>query len=577
MTSNSILRRIEYLFNKSFDLKTQVLIRVALIGIAVGVVGVAFRVGTEKVTDFLVHNSASREHWYDSLWLPIICTLGGLFASYITVKYAKDAAGSGIPQVKVALNQMGVIIKLRTIIVKFFGAMAGIASGLSLGREGPTIHIGAGLGSTLAKATGGKHPKRAMASGAGAGLAAAFNTPIAGVLFVIEELDRDFSSVSLGPAIVGSVSAAVTCRLLYGDFFLFHFQSDSGMNMNALPFYVILGILAGVFGIYFQRSIVWGLDFYKNNLRSIPAWAFGAVAGLITGLVGIWIPEALGGGHTTLEGTLAQAYVWWFIPVIFLAKYLLTVVAYGSGVPGGIFAPSLVLGALMGATLGNILDMAFPYLDIHPASFAFVGMGAFFTGISRAPITSIVMLFELTGNYDLVLPLMFACIIANITAERAQKGSIYENLLEREGVELKKYSSPSYLQRFSVAEAMITNVDTIKEGTKLSELHNLFEESDHTGFPVVNQDNGLVGIVTKHDLHDAFDKRIDRSHPVSEIMSSHLKLLTPKDSLHTTILLLYEHKIGRLIVVDPHDSSKIVGLITRSDIINFEAHKELDL
>ncbi len=156
----------------------------------------------------------------------------------------------------------------------------------------------------------------------------------------------------------------------------------------------------------------------------IPAWTHGGIAGFLTGIVALWLPEAIGEGHATLEGTLAQAYIWWMIPLIFLFKYILTLIAYGSGVPGGIFAPSLILGALLGAMFGNSLNSLFPFLDLNPSTFAFVGMGAFFTAISRAPITSIVMLFELTGNYDLVLPLMFSCIIANVTSEKLHLGGI---------------------------------------------------------------------------------------------------------------------------------------------------------
>lgn len=575
MSKLSLYRRIKYFFSKSFDIKTQVLIRVAISGVVIGIVGVAFRVATDKLSYLLYGGYYTKEHWYEWLYLPLICTSGGLLAGYITQKYAPDAAGSGIQQVKYALNTEGVVIKLRTIIVKFFGAIIAIASGLSLGREGPTIQIGAGLGSKISNLLGGQHRKRSIASGAGAGLAAAFNTPIAGVLFVIEELDRDFSSISLGPAIVGSVCAAVTCRLLYGDFFTFQFQSSGGTGFAMMPLYIVLGVITGVLGMFFQKSLLWGVRFYKK-ITVLPKWSFGAIAGLITGIVGLWLPEAIGGGHVTLEGTLAQAYVWWIIPLIFIFKYILTVIAYGSGVPGGIFAPALVLGALIGANLGNSIHVLFPGLDINPATFAFVGMGAFFAGVSRAPITSIVMLFELTGNYNLVLPLMFGCIIANIAAEKLHVGSIYENLLKEEGIELKAYSAPSYLSQFTVGEAMTQKTDTISDTMNLGDLYKLFESSTHTGFPVLNRKKELVGIVTKRDVQSAFDKKLTKKTLVTKFMSSDLKILGPKDSLHTAILMLYEYKIGRVLIVDPHHTTKLLGIITRSDIINFEANKELD-
>lgn len=572
----SEITKLKDFFSRILDYKTQILIRVAIIGVVIGCVAVAFRLSTEKLVELLAQVSNSGEHWYPWVFLPLFCAAGGLLAGLVTNKVAPDAKGSGIPQVKHVLNSSGANIKLRTIIAKFVGGVAGIASGLSLGREGPTIQISAGIASKLSPILGGKHRKRAIASGAGAGLAAAFNTPIAGVMFVIEELDRNFSSLSLGPAIVASVAAAFTCRMLYGDFFTFHFQCDCPITSITLIAIVILGVLSAIFGTYFQRSVLFSVNFYKKYFVAVPAWSWGAIAGLITGVVGIWVPQALGGGHTTLEGVLAGAYAWSLIPLIFLAKYLLTVIAYGSGVPGGIFAPALILGALLGSGLGHLLDLMVPSLNVDPASFAFVGMGAFFTAISRAPITSIVMLFELTGNYQLVLPLMFGCIIANISAERLKEGSIYANLLENDGINIREFTTPSYLQRFSIQDAMTRELDTIEDTMTIRELHELFDHSDHTGFPVLNASGKLVGIVTHHDIHEAFDIQLDQDTPVAEIMSAELRLLSMHDNLHAAILKLYEYKIGRLLIVDEHQGNKLVGIITRSDIINFEANQELD-
>ncbi len=569
------LGKLKEFFSKSFDHKTQILIRVAIIGVVIGVVAVAFRICTEKLADFLFYTYSSGEPWIKWVLLPLFCMLGGLIASFVTVQFAPDAKGSGIPQVKYVLNSTGIDIKLRTVLVKFVGGVVGIASGLSLGREGPTIQMGAGLASKISKLLGGKHRKRAIASGAGAGLAAAFNTPIAGVVFVIEELDRNFSSIALGPAIVGSVAAAFTCRMLYGDFFTFHFQSTCPVTVITLPLFVVLGVLCAIFGTYFQRSALFSIDVYRTKLKHIPSWAWGAVAGLITGIVGLWIPQAMGGGHTALEGVLAGAYKWSFIPLIFLAKYLLSVVAYGSGVPGGIFAPALILGALLGSMFGNLVNFLAPGLNVDPSSFAFVGMGAFFTAMARAPITSIVMLFELTGNYELVLPLMFGCIIANVSAEKLKQGSVYENLLEKDGINIKEYSA-SYLQSFSIGDAMTTKVDTVPETMTLQSLHELFDKSDHTGFPVLDTQQNLVGIVTQRDLHTAFDNHLLLDSPVSEIMSTDLKLLSINDNLNKAILKLYEFKIGRLLVVDEKDNKHLVGIITRSDVINFEASQEMD-
>jgi CIC family chloride channel protein len=576
-----LLRNLKYLFLKSFDVRTQILIRVALVGVLVGIIAVLFRKYTEDLSHLFFHHLYIKDTWWDWVYPVLICTGGGLLAGWLTNKFAPDAKGSGIPQVKHALNNSEVqVSSLKTILVKFLGAMIGIASGLSMGREGPTIQIGAGIGHKTAQILDAKHHRRALASGAGAGLASAFNTPIAGVMFVIEELDNKFSSTSLGPAIVGSVCAAITCRLLYGDFFTFHFRSDTETDLITIPLYIILGVVCGILGVMFQKSIIHSLDLYKHKIsKFLPAWSHGALAGFITGLVMLWLPQATGGGHATLEGIFVGMYAWYTILLIFVFKYLLTILAYGSGVPGGIFAPALILGALAGASFGHGINFMFPQLEVEPALFAYVGMGAFFTGISRAPITSIIMLFELTGNYDMVLPLMFGCIIANITAERTLEGSIYENLLEREGIRLEENetSSSSYLKRYKIVEVMTTNPEWIYSNITLGTMNRIFKDSEHSGFPVLNPANdNLVGIVTHNDLRKAFSSGKRRINTVAEIMSTSPIVASTGDNLHTAILQLYEHKIGRLLIVETSKPHKLKGIITRSDIINFEANKEID-
>ena len=319
----SEIQKLQKFLSESFDFKTQILIRVALIGVIIGAFAVAFRKSIEFLASIIAKFSfLNSGEWYGFLVLPLVATLGGLLAGWITQRYAPDAKGSGIPQVKQALNTSSVVIKLRTAFVKFIGGVVAIASGMSLGREGPTVHIGASLASKISRALGGKHRKRAVASGAGAGLAAAFNTPIAGVIFVIEELDRNMSSLALGPAIVGSVSAAVTCRLLYGDVFTFQFESDHVTGLLGLPLFILLGVICAIFGVYFQRSILYSLNTYEKLFTNkIPKWAWGGIAGFITGMFALYLPQAIGGGHHTLANVLAEALPLSLMILIFFGKY----------------------------------------------------------------------------------------------------------------------------------------------------------------------------------------------------------------------------------------------------------------
>jgi CIC family chloride channel protein len=319
----------------------------------------------------------------------------------------------------------------RILPVKFFAGVAGIGGGLALGREGPTIQMGGATGLMVAewfRVTPGEGERKALISaGAGAGLAAAFNAPLAGLMFVLEELQGNFTPVVFVAAFLASVVADVVGRVLTGEMPVFELHTMTPPTLHALPLALVLGTLAGFGGVFFNRCLLASLGAFEK-LRRWPAWAVGAAAGAIVGIASCLYPGVAGSGGVLAERALTGEIALRWIPMLLLARFALTMVSYGSGAAGGIFAPLLVIGALGGLATGGAVHAFWPALAPHPEVFAVLGMGALLTAIVRAPLTGIVLMVELTGKYDFMLPLLVSCLAAYGVAEALGDVPIYEAL-----------------------------------------------------------------------------------------------------------------------------------------------------
>ena len=367
----------------------------------------------------------------------------GASAGFITSRYAPEASGSGIPHVKAVLLQLRPMRWQRILPVKFIGGILAIGAGFSLGREGPTVQMGAAVAKMLSEVL--KVPKRSrsqlIAAGAGAGLAAAFNAPLAGFIFTIEELQREMSPLTYGTALIAAVVADIVTRTFTGQFPSFHISGYPTPPLAALPLFAVLGLLCGVMGVLFNRGLLRSLRLFHSWTRW-PSWVRPALVGVIVGLLAWWLPSVVGGGHSTAELVLrGKAYTLLgghitlprlvgFLLLLLVVKFALTIISYASGVPGGIFAPLLVLGALIGAIMGRIAGIWWPSMAHTPAAFAVIGMAAAFSAIVRAPLTGIVLILEMTGNYQQLFPLVVASLIAYLVAEHMHNKPIYETLLE---------------------------------------------------------------------------------------------------------------------------------------------------
>jgi CIC family chloride channel protein len=353
--------------------------------------------------------------------------VGAATAVWLARRFAPEAAGSGIPHLKAVLHRLQPFRGPRILAVKFAGGVAGIGSGLALGREGPTIQMGAALGQMVSQwfRCTAMERQTLIAAGAGAGLAAAFNAPLSGLVFVLEEVQRDFAPAVFSATLIAAVTADIVARLLNGQLPVFHVEAAAIPAIRSLPVALALGMVAGVLGVAFNRTLVATLDVFEK-IRRGPKWATGAVAGSLVGAVGWFAPEVLGGGNRLVEETLAGQVSLLALPGFFVLRFILTMLSYGSGAPGGIFAPLLVLGSELGLGIGLLCQVE------HPATFAVVGMAAYFSAIVRAPLTGIVLVVEMTGNYSLVLPLLVACLTAYGVADLLRDRPVYEALLERD-------------------------------------------------------------------------------------------------------------------------------------------------
>lgn len=422
--------------------RRHILPKAIVVGIVAGLIASAFRLSLDRAEDL---RETLLEHFDRWTALAIAVSLGALTGAaglWLVRRFAPEAGGSGIPHLKSVLLGEKELHWRRLLPIKFIAGVLGIGGGLVLGREGPTVQMGGAAGLMAAGwfriQTGFGEKKALISAGAGAGLAAAFNAPLAGVIFVLEELQGNFTPVVFVAAFLASVSADVVGRLLAGDSPVFHLREIALMPLSELPLALLLGVVVGFAGILFNRGILGGLRCFERLPH--PTWLPGAIAGALAGLAGWMIPGLAGGGGALADQAIAGKLALASLPLLLLARFFLTLTSYGCGAAGGIFAPMLVIGALGGLLFGQGIESLFPTLLAHPETFALLGMGALFTAVVRAPLTGIVLMVEMTGQYEFMLPLLVCCLTAYGVAEWLKAPAIYEALMHRKPA--REFSPP---------------------------------------------------------------------------------------------------------------------------------------
>jgi CIC family chloride channel protein len=405
-----------------------------LVGAIAGLVAALFRLSlsyADRLREVLIVWGRDAE-FTGSLVVITLCGVATAVAAWLVHRYAPHASGSGIPHVEAVLNGAIPQAPYRLIPVKFFGGLLAIGSGLALGREGPSVQMGASLAHLLGKIfhRNEEDCKVLLAAGAGAGLATAFNAPIAGAAFVLEELVRRFDTRMTIATLGASAGAIAIARILLGDTPDFHVESLSYPGFGTVPIYLVLGVIAGLVGVAYNRAILSTLA-VAEQLHRCPVELRAALVGAAVGLLAWFAPDLVGGGDAITQRALAGTEAVGLLAGVFLLRFGLGAVSYAAGTPGGLFAPMLVLGAQIGLLFGIFYHQWFPDLAVNPTALSVVGMAAFFTAVVRAPLTGIILVTEMTASFTLLLPMLAACFTALLVPTLLGNPPIYDSLRER--------------------------------------------------------------------------------------------------------------------------------------------------
>jgi CIC family chloride channel protein len=498
----------------------------------------------------------------------LFAVLGGLLVGIIIHFFAQEAKGHGVPEVMEAVARKGGRIRPRVVFVKALASTLTIGTGGSSGQEGPIVQIGSAVGSVLGQwfHMSEERIKTLVACGAAAGIAATFNAPLAGVVFALEVIIGEFTAATFSMVVVSAVVADVVAWSFLGNNPSFTVPAYELVSGWELPLYIGLGFLCALMGWLFVRTLYKTEDIFEG-WKGVPQWVKPAVGGLLFGLIGWWMPLSLGTGHSVIHEALNGQLGWTLLAGLVFLKIVTTSFTLGSGGSGGVFTPSLFIGAMTGGTFGTLVHYSLPNLSASSGAYAMVGMGAAFAASTQAPITGILMIFELTRDYRIIVPLMLACVVSSIVSGWLSKETIYTLKLSRQGINLKSGKDLTVLKELQVYEAMSSQIESIKADATVGDLVRLFQQTRHTGFPVLDQDGGLIGVVTLEDVRNTeFQGRLARK--VGDIMSRELVVAYPDESLADIILRFDRYDVGRLPVVQKEDRKKVIGVITRSDLLN---------
>lgn len=554
-----------------------------LVGLGAGLGAVVFRYLIKAV------------EWIGYVWFPsvtsnwgnayviIVPAVGGLLVGCLVYFFAREAKGHGVPEVMEAVALRGGRIRPRVAVIKSLASSICIGSGGSVGREGPIVQIGSALGSTLGQALhlSNDRVRNLVACGAAGGIAATFNAPIAGVIFALEIILGEFRLNYFVSVVISSVTASVIGRVVFGDIAAFPVPTEYGIkSLWEFGFYVLLGVLAALVGVLFVRLLYWTEDLF-DDWRRVPEWFKPAVGGALLGGLALayplftpttWVgvPQIYNVGYEVIGAALSNQLLLGVVISLLFLKIIATSLTLGSGGSGGVFAPSLFMGAMLGTAVELLIRILFPSIVAPPGAYALVGMAAVFAAGAHAPITAIIILFELTGDYRIILPLMLTVVISTLLAQKLLGGeSIYTLKLSRRGIHLKSGRDIDVMDGVTVEEVMTREVDTISSATTISELSEILSITHHHGMPVLDQQGKLWGIVTVTDLDMAFEKKLPAETTVAEIGTdkSATMVAFPDESMGEALARMGIRGVGRMPVVSRDDQGQLIGLIRRADII----------
>jgi len=513
--------------------------------------------------------------WTQRLHILIAPAVGMVVVSWIVRRWAPEAQGHGVPEVQYAIRKLGGRIRARVAAVKALASAISIGSGGSVGREGPIVQIGSSLGSTVGQAMGlGPDQTRIMvAAGSAAAIGATFNAPIAGVMFAMEVILGNFAARSFGLVVIASVTSTAISQAVLGREPSFRLiETFSLVSEWEFLLYLALGVFTGLIALAFVQSVYWFED-------SFDAWKLSPslkalIGGLGVGALGFFGSDMIFGvGHEGVELALQGDLAVGFMLGLVVLKILATSVTLGAGGSGGVFAPALFIGAMAGGAFGKAANQVFPTLTAPPGAYALVGMAALFAAAAHAPITGIIILFEMTDNYRIILPLMFAVVVAHLMASAIYHDSIYSIKLRRKGALAAPQQEMGVLDLLLVTDAMSPEFETVSPDLSLDEMTEVAREGKVRSWLVIGSEETLMGIVTETDLETAIVSGAAEDSTVRDIMTTALTTCTPGEPLRTAFRRFADRAVYQIPVVEEDDPHKVAGVLRRNELL--WAFKEL--
>jgi len=565
-----------------------------IVGMIAGIGAVIFRYLIKGINTMFLFSTDPYTFTESNLGYFVILApmIGGLIVGILVYKFAQEVKGHGVPEVMGAMLTNEGKIRPRVGIVKILASSITIGSGGSAGREGPIVQIGATGGSALGQALdlSANDTRALLACGAGAGIAATFNAPLGGIIFAIEIILLEFRTRSFIPLVISAVTGTIISHAVLGAEIAFPVKNLYTLTdpLLEMPLYVILGIIAGFTAMLFIAVLYKFEDAFDRF--KIPNYVKPMLGGLILGIIGLICFEYLGHYYVfgvgygymmhVLDpsdlgalGTVGAGLLLLLVGLALL-KIFATSLTLGSGGSGGVFAPSLFIGAAVGGAFGVAVNIAFPSIHTPYSAYALVGMAAVFAGASRAALTSIVILFEMTSNYEIILPLMFACVVSDAVTKILSKETIYTAKLARRGIRYSYEREINILETILVKDVMIKNVTCARDDTSVKEMSDIILKTGFQGFPCVNSEGKVLGIVTHSDVRNALKSGKSDACVCDIETKADLIVAYPDNTLEEAMELIAESGFGHLPIVSRDEPMKLVGFITRNDILKVYSHKK---
>ncbi len=515
----------------------------------------------------------SPRHNQLGLWVILVPVIGGIIVGFMAKYGTPKIKGHGIPEAMEAVLVNRSRIQPRVAILKPISAAIAIGTGGPFGAEGPIIQTGGALGSLVGQVlhTTASERKVLLACGAAAGMSATFNTPIAGVILAIELLLFEFKSRSFIPLVIASTLATAVHMQLLGAGPMFKVAAMDFGIPRALPCYLLLGVVCGLAAVGFSKLLYWTEDLFEKLPIDELWWP--AIGALGLGIIGYFVPRVLGVGYDTIGDILNASLAWKLLLVVMLAKAVALVISLGSGTSGGLLAPMFMSSAAMGGVFALAINRVFPSANLSAGAFALVAMGAVFGSASRATFSFIIFAFEITRDYNSVLPLMLVSVVADgIAMLLMPRASIMTEKLARRGLYIHQEYETDVLQQVMVAETMDKDIPTLAAAMKISELSDRITRHDpavnrHQGMCVLDAAGNLAGLITRGDLMRALAKDPSGSSTVLDAASRDLIVTYPDESLHEAASKMLRSNVGRLPVVDRNHPQQVVGYLGRSGVM----------